>query len=120
MVWRIEDERKTRFFFPSIRWTRLKMNFQDDEFAIAICSFVPNKRTGMLFFAHCTIVVEILRYMAGTPCHRCAKSAIDLISKARYDSPRSKILQGQKGCNKLVLRVIVWLIDEIRRLFLDL
>ena len=88
MVWRIEDERKTRFFFPSIRWTRLKMNFQDDEFAIAICSFVPNKRTGMLFFAHCTIVVEILRYMAGTPCHRCAKSAIDLISKARYDFVR--------------------------------
>lgn len=43
----------------------------------------------MFFFAmeHCarTIVVENLRYTAGTPCRRCAKSAIDLISKARYD-----------------------------------
>ena len=115
-------ERRAFFVFHSHSMDKIagKMNFQDDEFAIAICSFVPNKRTGMLFFAHCTIVVEILRYTAATPCHRCAKSAIDLISKARYDSPRSKILQGQKGCNKLVLRVIVWLIDEIRRLFLDL
>lgn len=66
-----------------------KMNFQDDEFAIAICSFVPNRDDA--FFA---IVVENLRYTAATPCHRCAKSAIDLISKARYDLvPRSKILQ---------------------------
>ena len=83
-------ERRAFFVFHSHSMDKIagKMNFQDDEFAIAICSFVPNKRTGMLFFAHCTIVVEILRYTAATPCHRCAKSAIDLISKARYDFVR--------------------------------
>lgn len=51
--------------------------------------FCPKEEWGMFFFAmeHCarTIVVENLRYTAGTPCRRCAKSAIDLISKARYD-----------------------------------
>lgn len=81
---------------PPGKWIFKMMNLQ--------LRFALLSRTGMGDDAFFAIVVENLRYTAATPCHRCAKSAIDLISKARYDLvPRSK-----SGYNKLALRLVNW------------